>query len=85
MSGNKIKGRALALPTFDGTVEKFKTLWPRWETYAELKNFEEAISIDPEDPNLPAKYNVLITNTSIKTIREKLHQRETKWLWQHIH
>ena len=58
MSADKAKSWFLTPPTFDGSEDKFETFWPCWEAYAELRGFEEAVSVDPLDPDLPTSYQL---------------------------
>jgi hypothetical protein len=53
------------MPTFDGKKENFETWKMRWEAFAMMENFSSAIG-DKVDPNMPAKYDVDIDDTTAK-------------------
>ena len=67
--------RFLAPPTFDGSESNFETFWPRWESYAVMKGFEEAICIDPEDPDLPGNESNLSADADTKKKEEAALKR----------
>ena len=57
-------------PTFHGEMKQsFKTYWPtrRWEAFAELKDFGEAIQYKPEDTDMPTRCDAFsTTDTALK-------------------
>ena len=74
-SDDNKSGRTLAPPTFDGSESNFETFWPQWEAYAVMKGFEEAICIDPEDPDLPVDESTLSTDADTKKKEEAALKR----------
>jgi hypothetical protein len=53
------------MPAFDGKKENFETWKMRWEAFAMMENFSSTIG-DKVDPNMPAKYDVDIDDTTVK-------------------
>ena len=64
MEGLKREVKAAKLPEFDGTKESFPSWWKRFEAYATLHQYDEAIQKDRLDPDLPASDRVVINETS---------------------
>ena len=54
MGGSEDKGttKVTTLPTFDGTAEKFQQWWTKFEGYANLNGFTNALKLGGEE-NLP--------------------------------
>ena len=50
--------KSVPLPYFNGEEGEFELFWPKFEAYANLKGFAEAI-LETRDPDLPGKQDVL--------------------------
>ena len=51
--------KSVNVPTFSGKEEDFELFWPRFEAYADMKGFVEALEWKTPDPSMPAKHDVL--------------------------
>ena len=62
--------KSVPLPLFDGTHGKFELYWPKFEAYANLKGFREAIDTT-HDGDLPADPKTLSSDADTKKKEEK--------------
>jgi hypothetical protein len=60
---NSSSEKSVRLPTFNGAHKTFQLWWTRFEGYATVYNFVEAINKDAPDPDLPASDAVLLDET----------------------
>jgi hypothetical protein len=60
MSDMSSNAKSLRLAMFDGTREKFPVWWTRFEAYAVVQKFDQAIQLSGPDVDMPARYDEAI-------------------------
>jgi len=69
--------KSVNVSTFSGKEEDFELFWPRFEAYADMKGFAEALEWKAPDPDMPAKHDVLTGNDDKKKQTEALKRNKT--------
>ena len=67
--------KSVNVPTFSGKEEDYELFWPRFEAYADMKGFAEAIDWENPDPDLPSKHNVFDADQDVKKRQEAAVKR----------
>ena len=67
--------KSVSVPTFSGKEEDYELFWPRFEAYADMKGFAEAIDWENPDPDLPSKHNVFDTDADVNRRQEAAIKR----------
>ena len=49
--------KSVNVPTFSGKEEDFELFWPRFEAYADMKGFAQALEWKNPDPDMPVKHD----------------------------
>ena len=66
------------LRVFDGEMKSFETYWQRWEAFAELKEFGEAIKYPPEDTDMPARHDLFATTDTDLEARQRAAMKRNR-------
>ena len=67
--------KSVNVPTFSGKEEDFELFWPRFEAYANMKGFAEALDWTTVDPDLPANEKTLSNDNDTKKKQEDALKR----------
>ena len=65
------ESKSVNVPSFSGKDEDYELFWPRFEAYANMKGFAEAIDWENVDPNLPTSEKVLSVDDDTKKKEEE--------------
>ena len=60
------ESKSVSVPSFSGKEEDFDLFWPRFEAYANMKGFAEALEWEVPDADLPAEEKTLNADPDIK-------------------
>ena len=69
------ESKSVNVPTFSGKEEDYELFWPRFEAYANMKGFGEALDYKSPDPDLPKKEKELSADASIKKKQQEAVKR----------
>ena len=65
------ESKSVNVPSFSGKDEDYELFWPRFEAYANMKGFAEAIDWENVDPNSPTSEKVLSADADTKKKEEE--------------
>ena len=69
------ESKSVNVPTFSGKEEDYELFWPRFEAYANMKGFAEALDYKNPDPDLPVKETDLSADADIKKKQQEAVKR----------
>ena len=67
--------KSVSVPTFSGREEDYELFWPRFEAYADMKGFAEALDWENPDPDLPVKHDELDSDPDVRKLEEAAIKR----------
>ena len=67
--------KSVSVPSFSGKEKDYELFWPRFEAYADLKGFAEALDWENPDPDLPAKHDALSADSDTRKKQEAALKR----------